>query len=337
LPEPDNDHNQNLAPLKSNTRETRPGRWGKRVVYLALTIVVLYFVGKALFLRMEQISWADLTLKTEYAVCGVLLLALCPLFTGLAFTALVTSLGGHAGMLKPATIQIAASLGRYIPGKVVSITGQSMMLARMGVRVPITVSASLLMVALTVAITLLLSLPLAWHPALRDSLPAATLGFVALGACCVVCLYPPIFLRLINFLLKKLGCEAIVSKPIGRWLWLGAAMVLTRHLALAGGVIMTANAITPVEPHQYLVIAATANAASVIGFLAVFAPAGIGVREGVYLLALEAVLGGGTAAILAILVRMFQTCVDVIMSVAAVILLLIWRRRARRNTPPPTS
>ena len=50
--------------------------------------------------------------------------------------------------------------------------------------------------------------------------------------------------------------------------------------------------------------------AGVIGFLAIFAPAGIGVREGILLLALTPVISAGPAALVAVLARLLSVSVN---------------------------
>ena len=56
-----------------------------------------------------------------------------------------------------------------------------------------------------------------------------------------------------------------------------------------------------------------ASLASVIGFMAIFAPAGLGVHEAVYLLALKPMMGAAVA-ILAIMFRAMQVLLDVVVA-----------------------
>jgi hypothetical protein len=51
--------------------------------------------------------------------------------------------------------------------------------------------------------------------------------------------------------------------------------------------------------------------ANVVGFLALFAPAGIGVREGILFLALGPLVGAGMASVIVILARLIQTVADI--------------------------
>jgi len=56
-------------------------------------------------------------------------------------------------------------------------------------------------------------------------------------------------------------------------------------------------------------------AAYVLGYLAVFAPAGLGVREGVLIAFLDPILGAG-AAVLAVFARLWATAVELVLALA---------------------
>ena len=73
--------------------------------------------------------------------------------------------------------------------------------------------------------------------------------------------------------------------------------------------------------------------ASVIGFLAVFAPAGLGVHEAVYLVALKPVMGA-PVAILAILFRGMQVLLDLIVAGIGV---MIMRKEGEPRLDPRVS
>jgi uncharacterized membrane protein YbhN (UPF0104 family) len=64
----------------------------------------------------------------------------------------------------------------------------------------------------------------------------------------------------------------------------------------------------------------------VIGFMAVFAPAGLGVHEAVYLVALKAMMGA-SVAILAIMFRGMQVLLDLVVAGIGVMIM-------RKDTEP---
>jgi hypothetical protein len=80
-----------------------------------------------------------------------------------------------------------------------------------------------------------------------------------------------------------------------------------------------------------LVVAAYA-AAYAVGFLALLTPAGLGVREGVLVVALAPVLPAGPALVVALVSRLWMMLVE---AAGAAIAHLIARRRARAEPAPP--
>ena len=80
-----------------------------------------------------------------------------------------------------------------------------------------------------------------------------------------------------------------------------------------------------------LVVAAYA-AAYAAGFLALLTPAGLGVREGVLVVALAPVLPAGPALVVALVSRLWMMLVE---AAGAAIAHLIARRRARAEPAPP--
>lgn len=69
---------------------------------------------------------------------------------------------------------------------------------------------------------------------------------------------------------------------------------------LAAGVVALASAVTPLEPDQRLFVAAAFAISHVSGVLAVFAPGGLGVREGVFAALLSTILPTGVASLVAL-------------------------------------
>jgi uncharacterized membrane protein YbhN (UPF0104 family) len=56
------------------------------------------------------------------------------------------------------------------------------------------------------------------------------------------------------------------------------------------------------------------NAAQIIGFLALFAPAGIGVREGVLSVGLQPLVGPGPAIVITGVCRLWQTAIELLLA-----------------------
>ena len=111
--------------------------------------------------------------------------------------------------------------------------------------------------------------------------------------------------------------QAISSSPY----YLTLLLIALRFLILGLGVWCIARAMGPLSVLHWPWMVSVAVCASIIGFLAFFAPAGIGVREGIYLLLLGDVLGQSMAALLAVVLRLIQTVLELLYGAAGFVLL----------------
>ena len=88
-----------------------------------------------------------------------------------------------------------------------------------------------------------------------------------------------------------------------------------------------ARSVTDISPILVPFFISACALASTVGFLAVFAPAGIGVREGILLIVLSPVIGGGYAAITVVAWRLLLTIVDVVLAGIGLLILRALRRK----------
>ena len=77
---------------------------------------------------------------------------------------------------------------------------------------------------------------------------------------------------------------------------------------------MAFNAVGFVHVEHYLLITSTSFIASLIGMLAVFAPSGIGVREGALFIMLSAVIEPATLLVGVILIRLIGIVSEILLS-----------------------
>ena len=111
-------------------------------------------------------------------------------------------------------------------------------------------------------------------------------GLIILGS--VVFLSPPIFGRLVNLALRLLRRPALPLSIAYSDVTLLFLLALFAHALSGLGFVLFVNGLTPVDWSTAGLLASAFVGAWLIGYLAVFVPTGIGVREG----ALALLLGG---------------------------------------------
>lgn len=208
-------------------------------------------------------------------------------------------------------IWLVSSLGKYVPGKVWAVAGMAMLAQRAGVAAWAATASAVVLQALAVG-TGAAMVGVASSPRLAAEAPWVRAALVALmlasavGLACL--LWPPATRRLLRLVRISTppeaspGVRAVAAGLVGNLLaWLGYGLSLW---LLAQGLFDM--------PGLPLRLAISAFAASYVsGLLALFAPGGIGVREFVFFLMLDGVVGPGIAAALAIASRLLLTLTEI--------------------------
>lgn len=222
---------------------------------------------------------------------------------------IVRELGGPSVPLADSVrIFMIANLGRYVPGKVWQIAGLAALAKGKGVPPATAAGAAVLGQGIAVIAAAAVGL----GALLRGPDPYPRWGLVGIGLVLVAALLlavPTLFRRLVAIWFRLTRSEA--RPEVGgvhalRWLGLYTVnwalysvsfLVLARSLGLAGDPVPIASAFA---------------AAYVLGYAMVFAPAGLGPREGFLIIFLTPHIGAAPAGVLAIVARVWTTLVEVI-------------------------
>jgi len=233
--------------------------------------------------------------------------------------------------LPAARIWVLSSMGKYLPGKVWSVAGMALLAQRQGVPPwAATASAILLQVvsigtgALIVALTGVASLE-AHRPGSRVAL---LLILVASLAALAIALRPPPALarRLITRLGRDGNAERLTPSAGALGFGVGANALAWSTYGIA--LWCLARGVLP-DARLPLLDAVGAFAGSYIaGLLFLFAPGGLGVREGVFVWMLQDRVGPANALALAAVSRIAMTVADVL---AALPFVLTRSERARES------
>lgn len=282
------------------------------VVKLAFTAAVTYFLFRSLSVSWGEISalapedWRPrpLPLVASFA----LLLGVFGYLVAL-WARLVHSLGGpRLGLAEALRIFFIANLGRYVPGKVWQLAGLAYLAGKRGVSFPVASSAAILGQVYSLgAAACVAALGFALGPV--TGVPRGVLpGGVALAVLIVGLTTIPPILRLILLLAFKLGRSVEPPPEVGPWFglrWLSLYLPGWVGYGLAFGLLWAA--FPQVTPVVWSAAVAGFAGAYFLGYAALFAPAGVGVREGVMSLLLAPWLGGAAATVLAVIARLWMT------------------------------
>jgi hypothetical protein len=306
----------------------------RRSVWRVLQFVVgALLVGIAI--RSVAVNWQslraqpiDLHLSPAWLAMSVLVVFAS--YAGLieAWRRVVVGMGERLEFLTAARIWFLASLGKYVPGKVWAIAGAAVLAQRAGVDPSVAVAGAIVLQILALASGAAVVALTA-----RDTFQSLGQGATVMAgavilltvAGLVVLTSQPALARLSRLLpaswpkLRAIPAGMVAGAFLANvvaWVGYGVALLLLSR-GLLPGVALTLPQAVGVFTCSYLA-----------GFLALFAPGGLGPRESVFLLMLSGPIGLKPAAALAVASRLLLTATEVLPAVPLLF---------RRDTPSPPS
>lgn len=220
-------------------------------------------------------------------------------------------------------------LGKYVPGKVFLLLGRLYFYSRYGrskVRVAFCFVLETVLTLLSSVVTVLASLLFVDTPELRRYRPALVVLMVLLA----VAVHPRLLSRGLN-----LGLRLIKRPPVELGATYADMLVFTvlftvTRILLGGAFYVFLASFCPVPLREAPYAVAAFSLANIIGILAVFAPSGLGVREGVLIFMIRQILPTSVASAVTLAARVWMTLGELLF-VGAVFLVERSRLPSRRE------
>ena len=301
-------------------RLVRVGRWG--FGFLILAFVIRSFSHNWQALRDQPIEW---TFHPAPALGSVATVWLMYAMLIEAWRRMLAGWGERLPPMQAARIWVLSSLGKYVPGKVWAVAGMALMAREAGVAAWAATASAIILQALAVGtgagVAALFGTAVlqARKPELVPLLWLA--GAVAMGGVGLL-LFPPVVRRVLA--LARLGTET--PSPRAGPVLLGVVANVIAWLGYGTALWLLATAVLPVNRLTLGPAIAAFAASYIAGLLALFAPGGLFIREGLLVLMLQDSIGLGAATALAIASRVLLTITEL----GAAVPFLLMRRSGTR-------
>jgi uncharacterized membrane protein YbhN (UPF0104 family) len=291
---------------------------------LGLTGVVVYYVARQVWSNWDQVKQFNWQFDFLYLALSLLCAMVALVIFSAAWVKVISAFGHRLSQASGFRILNLSNLGRYIPGKVWQVFGMLYLAKQKNIPEEQAAASFVISELFTIPASLLVwVIALQFEPALlidRFKImgpgSAYTVGILGLLGCAVLVLYPQPFLNLANYVLRKLGrptatftmdksvaLQAFVAYVLG-WVLFGLAFWLFLKSVLGDS-----------APSVILSVGLY-NIAYQIGYLAIFAPSGLGPRE-LIMGALLQPLVGPIGPALAVVARLWSIVIDVSAALAA--------------------
>ena len=298
--------------LNSKEKKNKYMKWAKRI----FLILVLLFLIRYFYKNFDD--YKNLDLKINWPVFGVAVLLY------FVYKITLASLWHYLTMLtdcsikwsKAVTAYLYSILGKYIPGKVFMLLARIPAYEEEGKSIAkVTVCFFLENICTLLGAAFLFLLSLFFFP--NDLLKQYQWGAVLLVAAFFVCIHPKVINFFLSYVEKWLKKDNL-RIPITYGQMLKVVGLFVCNWIIAGlGFYMLSSSIYPLPWSQFLYAAGIFGVSCIIGILAIFAPSGIGVREGIMVMGLSLVMPSEYAVIISIVSRLWMSVSELILIGAA--------------------
>ncbi|MEX0979699.1 MAG: lysylphosphatidylglycerol synthase transmembrane domain-containing protein [Gemmatimonadota bacterium] len=296
-------------------RTRRLRRIGLRIVQLLLTVAVTGFILAQLGVSLEEVRALDLEdWRPDWLL---LLLSSLLLLAGYLVSAafwgrMVAEMGGPRLSLRVSCrVYFISNLARYVPGKVWQLAGLSYLARREGVPVSVATGSAVLGHGMALGGAAIVGSLALFGGAERFRVPGAVALVGILGPLLLLTI-PPLFRRLVRLGFRLLRQPAPEHLRIDPWFgirWLALYVVNWAMYSIAFWVLVRSFHLGGNLPE----VASAFSAAYLLGYVAVFAPAGIGVREATLVALLQPVHGVAIVGI-AVIARLWTVVVELLVA-----------------------
>ena len=306
----------------------RPRLW--RVLQFTAGLALVALAARSILANWHTLRAqpVDLRFSTAWIAASVLVVFVSYAVLIEGWRRVVLSMGEPLAFPAAARIWFLASLGKYVPGKVWAVAGAAVLAQRAGVDPSVAVAGAIVLQALALAsgsAVVAVTARETFQAAGQGTVPLAIL-VVLLSISGIAMLASPRLLERVNGLLPsswprlrpvppRMLLAAFLANTAA---WVGYGLAL---LLLARGLLPGVNLSLPQAVGVF-------TCSYVVGFVALFAPGGLGPRESVFLLMLAPDIGLKPAAALALASRLLLTATEVLPAVPMLL---------RRNVPAAPS
>jgi len=291
----------------------------RNLIGIAAIVLIFFFLGRTLVSNWSELSSEDIDVQPALLVLSALPATAGVIMMAITWATIVGYLGGGAERLSRTELPkifLYSWVGRYIPGKVAYVVGRFVLGRSRGIAAtPLIASMAYEGVLLVVAGAAFSSLLLVPSLAVESESVVPYLALPVLAAAGAIGLHPRVLGWALGVGLRVLGREQ------GSHEWLLSPAQMARIAGLyfvsfcfsSAGFYLLIISLTSYSPGHLPLAAGTFTLASIIGMISIFAPAGLGVREGILVAVLQTSMPVELAVMVSLVARVWATAIDLLL------------------------
>ena len=291
----------------------------KNVVKFALVFLIFFFIVKVLYHNWCQLSEYSLHLDYSLLMLSMLVLIAAYLLLNSTWYFLTGKMGINSAYGGSTRNWFYSQLWKYLPGKVGVLFGRAYLYQKEGIslqRISLAVVVEAAMSLIAACVIALVSF--AWVGRMKGERITPDSVVIVAGVIIggiIVFLHPAVFERAINRVLTLMKRQRIKIE----WRYLDSITILccyTLNWFVVGvAFYLFVNSFISIPMSEIFFLTGSLAFASIVSFVSIFAPAGIGVREGILVLFLSRMMPESFSVILSITSRLWIVLTELIVVV----------------------
>ncbi|MBN1291345.1 MAG: flippase-like domain-containing protein [Candidatus Latescibacteria bacterium] len=274
-------------------------------------LTVIFFITKMVIKDWKAIQSFNWHINPLYLMVSFLGFCCGYAFLVWIWSVVLKALGYTVPYSEAWNIYFIGNLGRYIPGKLWTIAGIAYMAGKSGIPGVVAGTSAICAQAYSILSSFVFLILFLIFKGTYDG------RFQVLWALPLLIVLVPVFMMprnlewSLNFLLKKMGRSQISIKYKTPTAIRITFLYLCSWFIFGGSFRLFISAVTGSTTINPLYLTGTYAVAYILGYIAFFAPGGIGVRESILTVLLTGYVPAGVAAVLSVSLRLMITFVEI--------------------------
>jgi len=278
-----------------------------------IVFAIFVFLGKMVWNNWNQVKDVPFTLQLIPFILSTLIFAFSYFIQVWAWYMITLKMGIAIPIRETLESWFYSQLGKYLPGKIWVLLGRIYYYESRGKsKKSISVALYFEMVTVLMAGGFIFLASLIFFGEIGPFYSWGQTGWlIPLFLLGLVILHPSLLQKILNWVLVRLNREPIsLSISYLDVLWI-LFICIVAWMVGGIGFYLFIDSVYPVAPQFILFLTGALAISSTLGLIAVFAPSGLGVREGVLVYLLSFIMATPVAVIISILTRLWMTLIEI--------------------------
>ena len=284
-----------------------------RILQWAIIVAIFVFLGVMVWGNWNQVKDASFTFGVFPLLLSILIFVFSYLIQVWAWYLITLKLRIAISFRETLESWFYSQLGKYLPGKVWLLLSRFYFYESKGKsKKAISVALYLETVSIIMAAGLMFLAALIFFKEVRPFYTGRqSMWPILLFLSGFISLHPRVLQKILNWVLIRFKREPIsLSISYSNILWILLVCIISWTVGGLGFYFFV-DSVFPVAPQYILFLTGALAISSILGLIAIFAPSGLGVREGVLIYLLSFMMATPVAVIISILTRIWMTLIEI--------------------------